>query len=75
MVYMVFSVTARGYSVSAFSHHTYLYNLPYVRVFLWVSSLCSFLNVRLVKFQVVMAANMKSTAFWDIAPCRLVEVD
>jgi hypothetical protein len=58
-----------------FSHHTYLYNLPYVGVLLWVSSLCSFLNVRLVKFQVVMAANMKSTAFWDIAPCRLVEVD
>jgi hypothetical protein len=28
-----------------------------------------------VGFQVLMAAIMKITAFWDITPCRLVEVD
>jgi hypothetical protein len=28
-----------------------------------------------VRFQVLMVANMKMTAFWDIAPCTLVEVD
>jgi hypothetical protein len=28
-----------------------------------------------VKFQVLTAASMKKTAFWDIAPCSLIEVD
>jgi hypothetical protein len=28
-----------------------------------------------VTFQVLTAASMKMTAFWDIAPCRLIEVD
>jgi hypothetical protein len=28
-----------------------------------------------VRFQVLMAANMKIRAFWDIAPCSLVVVD
>jgi hypothetical protein len=28
-----------------------------------------------VKFQVLTAASMKMTAFWDIDPCSLVEVD
>jgi hypothetical protein len=28
-----------------------------------------------VGFQVLMASNMKIIAFWDIAPCNLVEVD
>jgi hypothetical protein len=27
-----------------------------------------------VIFQVLMAASMKMTVFWDVAPCRLVEV-
>jgi hypothetical protein len=26
-------------------------------------------------FQVLMVASMKMTAFWDVAPCSLVEVD
>jgi hypothetical protein len=29
----------------------------------------------MVRFQILMAANMKMTAFWDIVPCSLVEVD
>jgi hypothetical protein len=28
-----------------------------------------------VTFQVLRAASMKMTAFWDVAPCTLVEVD
>jgi hypothetical protein len=28
-----------------------------------------------VRFQVLMVANMKMTAFWDIVLCTLVEVD
>jgi hypothetical protein len=28
-----------------------------------------------VRFQVLMAAGMKVTAFWDIAPCSLIEVE
>jgi hypothetical protein len=30
---------------------------------------------RFVRFQVFVAASMKVTFFWDIAPCSLVEVD
>jgi hypothetical protein len=30
--------------------------------------------LRLMTFQVLTAASMKTTAFWDIAPCSLVEV-
>jgi hypothetical protein len=29
----------------------------------------------LMRFQVFTMASMKMTAFWDIAPCSLVEVD
>jgi hypothetical protein len=28
-----------------------------------------------VIFQILMAASLKMTAFWDIAPCSLAEVD
>jgi hypothetical protein len=28
-----------------------------------------------MSFQVLTAASMKMTAFWDIAPCSLVDVD
>jgi hypothetical protein len=28
-----------------------------------------------MRFQILMAASMKMTASWDIAPCSLVEVD
>jgi hypothetical protein len=28
-----------------------------------------------VRFQVLTVASMKITVFWDIAPCRLVEID
>jgi hypothetical protein len=28
-----------------------------------------------VRFQVLTAANMKMTVFWDITPCSLVEID
>jgi hypothetical protein len=35
--------------------------------------LTEFLNN--VRFQVLTAASTKMTAFWDIAPCSLVEVD
>jgi hypothetical protein len=28
-----------------------------------------------VKFQVLTAASMKMTFFWDIAPCSLAEID
>jgi hypothetical protein len=28
-----------------------------------------------VRFQILTPANLKMTAFWDIAPCSLVEVD
>jgi hypothetical protein len=27
-----------------------------------------------MRFQVLMAASMKMTVFWDVAPCSLVEV-
>jgi hypothetical protein len=27
-----------------------------------------------LRFQVLMAASMKMTVFWDVAPCTLVEV-
>jgi hypothetical protein len=30
---------------------------------------------KFVIFQVLTLASMKMTAFWDIAPCSLVEVD
>jgi hypothetical protein len=29
----------------------------------------------LVRFEVLTAASMKMSAFWDVAPCRLLEVD
>jgi hypothetical protein len=32
-------------------------------------------KVTVVRYQVLTAAGMKSTALWDIAPCSLVEVD
>jgi hypothetical protein len=28
-----------------------------------------------VRFQVLMAVSMKKTAFWDMVPCSLVDVD
>jgi hypothetical protein len=28
-----------------------------------------------MRFQVLKAASMKMTVFWDIAPCSLVEID
>jgi hypothetical protein len=28
-----------------------------------------------MRFKVLMATSVKTTAFWDTAPCRLVEVD
>jgi hypothetical protein len=28
-----------------------------------------------VRFQVLTAASMKMTAFWDITPCSVVELD
>jgi hypothetical protein len=28
-----------------------------------------------MRFQVLMAANLKMTVSWDIAPCSLVEID
>jgi hypothetical protein len=31
--------------------------------------------IELVRFQVLTAASMKMTAFWNTAPCSLVEVD
>jgi hypothetical protein len=31
-------------------------------------------NLIRVRFQVLTAASMKMTVFWDIAPCSLVEV-
>jgi hypothetical protein len=31
--------------------------------------------IQLVRFQVLMAASMNVTVFWDIAPCSLVGVD
>jgi hypothetical protein len=34
-----------------------------------------FSSMLCVRFQVLTAASMKVTAFWDIAPCSLVEVD
>jgi hypothetical protein len=30
-------------------------------------------NITYVRFQVLIAASMKITAFWDITPCSLVE--
>jgi hypothetical protein len=32
-------------------------------------------HITVVRFQVLMVASMKITAFWDIAPCSLIEVD
>jgi hypothetical protein len=32
-------------------------------------------NAKLVRFQVLTAASMKTTAVWDTAPCSLVEAD
>jgi hypothetical protein len=31
--------------------------------------------VLLVRFQVLTAASMKMTVFWDVAPCSLLEID
>jgi hypothetical protein len=33
------------------------------------------MNVGYVRFQVLSAASMKMTVFWDIVACSLVEVD
>jgi hypothetical protein len=33
------------------------------------------LEIYLVKFQVLMAASMNMTVFWDVALCSLVETD
>jgi hypothetical protein len=32
-------------------------------------------RIALVRFQVITAASMKMTAFWDIVPCSVVGVD
>jgi hypothetical protein len=32
-------------------------------------------NTSFVRFQVITAAGMNMTVFWDVAPCRLVEID
>jgi hypothetical protein len=31
--------------------------------------------MEMVRFQVLTAASMKMTLFWDVAPCSLVEID
>jgi hypothetical protein len=33
------------------------------------------INFKQARFQVLMAASMKITAFWDIMPCGLAEED
>jgi hypothetical protein len=32
------------------------------------------INFTVVGFQVIVAANMKMTGFWDVAPCSVVEI-
>jgi hypothetical protein len=32
------------------------------------------MKVIFVGFQIIMAANMKMTDFWDVAPCNLIEI-
>jgi hypothetical protein len=33
------------------------------------------LNLYALRFQVLMAASMKVTVFWNVAPCSLIEID
>jgi hypothetical protein len=40
-----------------------------------VSQSLNKINFIIVRFQVLMAANMKVTVIWDIMPCSLVETD
>jgi hypothetical protein len=39
-----------------------------------VNFFCDHLFIYMVRFQVRMAASMKMTVFWDVAPCSLVEM-
>jgi hypothetical protein len=45
-------------------------------LYLATDSVCSVNQVLcLVRFQILTAASMKITVFWDVAVCRLVETD